>query len=117
MEFFFPDADPDLQRLPPDQTRILELRADPYPDGERVHVILDITPFEQRPHIELLLTDAQDREVAAASLIEPMAWKLELTLHLRPANPGRHTLRADLFYLDGPRAEPVETTFEIPVKD
>jgi len=115
MDFFFPDQNPDLQRLPPEQVRIESLSAEPYPDGERIRVNLDITPFLERPRIEVLLTDADGEEVASASFIEPMSWKLEFTLHMRGAQKnGDFKLNALLFYPDGPQAEPVEVTFNIP---
>jgi hypothetical protein len=49
MDFFFPD---DLTpRLPPEETHILDLRAEPYPDRGRVRVNMEITPFQTRPHV------------------------------------------------------------------
>ena len=53
---FFPDV-PEVERLEPKAIRILDLRAEPYPDGRRLRVALDLTPFQLRPNIELLLTD------------------------------------------------------------
>lgn len=112
MEFFLPASPEDLNRTPPETTRILSLQARPYEDARRVLVEMDITPFEKRPYIEVSLRDARGEEVSAASFIEPMAWKLAFTLHLRkePA-AGDLTLEARLFYPDGPAAEPVVTRF------
>jgi hypothetical protein len=100
MEFFL--NDPEIPRLPPEQTRLLDLRAEPYPDGQRLRVALDLTPFKARPYIELKLTDDRGVEAATASIVEPMAWKLELTLHIRNAiTPGgKYTLLASLSYPD-----------------
>jgi hypothetical protein len=118
MEFYLPGQDPDIERLPPEKVHILELRAEPYPDGRRVRVNMDMTPFEKRPHIEISLTDAGGHEVASASFIEPMAWKLEFTLHIRGEDPASpYTLSAHLFYPDGVQAEPIQTTFEISEPD
>jgi hypothetical protein len=114
MDFFFPD---DLApRTSPEETHVISLRADPYPDRGRVHVNLECTPFQTRPHIEVTLTDSDGLEVAAAQLVEPMSWKLEFTLHIRgKADPaGHYTLEARLYYLEGPAAEPVKIEFEIP---
>ncbi len=114
MEFFFPD---DLApRTPPEATRILDLRAEPYPDRVRVRVNLEITPFQQRPHLEVTLFDADGTEVTSTSLVEPLGWKLEFTLHLRnrPEPAGLYRLRAILYYPDGPMAEPVDIEFAIP---
>jgi hypothetical protein len=98
MEFFI--ADPNVERLPPDKTRFLNLQAEPYPDGTRLRVSLELTPFQQRPTIELMLTSPDGSQAAAASIIEPMAWKLELTLHIRDhqTNVLNYTLTASLHY-------------------
>lgn len=98
MEFFI--NDPDIKRLPPAKTRLLDLRAEPDPDGKRMRVALDLTPFQQRPYIELSLTDSTGNEVATASIVEPVGWKLELTLHIRKAGAtaGTYTLTAILSY-------------------
>jgi len=111
MDFFFPEDN--LQRATPEETRITSLSAEPYPDGERVHVNLEITPFQTRPTIEVTLTDSNGDEVATASIVEPMTWKLEFTLHLRGANASPFKIEAKLFYPDGPQAEPVTHTFEV----
>ncbi len=110
MGFFFPEDG--LKRLPPGETRILSVDAEPYPDGERVRVNLKITPFETRPQIEVSLTDVNGDEVAAASIVEPMSWQLEFTLHLRGATGSPFTVSARLFYPDGPQADPITFVFE-----
>ncbi|HUI89588.1 MAG TPA: hypothetical protein VLX61_12785 [Anaerolineales bacterium] len=114
MSFFFPEDN--LQRVTPEETRITSLTAQPYPDGERVRVDIEITPFLTRPYIEVLLTDADGEEVATASIVEPMGWKLEFTMHLRGASKakaGPFKLEAKLFYPDGPHAAPVLQTFDV----
>jgi hypothetical protein len=100
MEFFL--NDPDIERLPPEATRLLDLRADPYPDGRRLRVGLELTPFLKRPEIELTLADPSGQTCATATIIEPMGWKLDLTLHLRSPHttPGTFTLNALLTYPD-----------------
>jgi hypothetical protein len=100
MEFFI--NDPNIQRLPPAETRLLDLQAEPDPDGKRLRVVIELTPFQKRPDIELRLTDVDGAEVAAASIIEPVGWKMELTLHIRTSNPaaGKYTLVANLTYPD-----------------
>ena len=111
MDFFFPEDD--LQRLAPESTHIESLEVQPYPDGERVRVNLHITPFLMRPHIELTLSDGDGEEVAAASIVEPMAWNLELTMHLRGASANPFRIAARLFYPDGPHQEPVVREFQV----
>lgn len=101
------------KRARPEETHILNMEATPYPDGRRVRLNLEITPFQVRPHIEIWVTNAEGDEVASASIIEPMSWKVELTLHLRDGgghNP--YTAEALLFYPDGPQDAPRTLTFE-----
>ena len=102
MDAFF--LDPDVERLPPESTCILALRTVPLADNRRVHVWLELTPFQKRPEIELTLTAPDGRACTSVSIVEPVVWKLELTLHIvrgtpHPA-PGTYTLTAVLTYPD-----------------
>lgn len=117
MEFFLPE---DLApRAAPEETRILTLRAEPYPDRGRVLVNIEMTPFQTRPHVDVSLIASDGLEVAATSLVEPMTWKLEFTLHVRgkPDPAGSYRLTASLYYPEGPTAEPVTFDFSIPSAD
>jgi hypothetical protein len=112
MEFFFPEDN--LHRTAPEETEILSLTAEPYEDGRRMRVNIEMSPFEVRPHLEVVLTDSENKEISSASFVEPMAWKLEFTMHLRaaPAN-GPLDLVATLYYPDGPEAEPVSVRVDM----
>jgi hypothetical protein len=111
MDFFFPEDN--LQRMTPEETRITSLVAEPYPDGYRLRVNIEITPFQKRPYIEVTLNDAEGEEVASSSIVEPLSWKLELTLHIRGELKNPYTLEAKLFYPDGPTAEPQTISFDV----
>ena len=113
MDLFFPE---DLAKLlPPEDVSILKLSAEPYEDGRRVRVNVEISPFEKRPHLEFTLSDSKKQEISIANFVEPMTWKLEFTMHVRtePAN-GPLDLEARLFYPEGPEAEPVTVRFDLP---
>ena len=69
MEFFFPEDH--LNRMTPEETRITSLSAEPYPDGRRLHVNIEMTPFQKRPHLEITLTNGEGAEVASVSVVEP----------------------------------------------
>ncbi len=106
MDIFF--QDPSVVPLPPDEVRIRGLRAEPYPDGLRVRISIELDPFQKRPNLDLAITGSAGEEVAQVSIIETMLRKLELTMHLRrpPAShpagdqavPATYTLTASLFY-------------------
>ncbi len=85
---------------PRDQIKIEKLTAAPYPDGWRVRVGVDVTPFQERPSLEINLITADDKSVAQLSVIETMHRSMEFTIHIRGiARPeGRYILRAELYY-------------------
>jgi hypothetical protein len=111
MDFFFPEDG--LQRTTPEETRITALRAEPYPDGWRLRVNVEVTPFQKRPYLDFVLANADRTEVATASIVEPLSWKLEFTMHLRGELRNPYTLEARLYYPDGPAAAPEQLTFEV----
>lgn len=98
MEIFF--ADPSEIPLPPDEVRIRELRAEPWPDGRRVRVTLEVDAFQKRPSADLVIQDSHGEAVAHASIIESIDRKMEATLHLRGAvQEGDFVLIATLYYV------------------
>jgi len=115
MEFFL--TDPDIKHLPPANTRLLDLRAEPYPDGKRLRVAFDLTPFQQKPYLELTLTDSAGEVVAATSIVEPVACRLELTLHIRKTGAtisGIYKLAVFLSFPDLGEIDRRELNVEIP---
>lgn len=112
MEFFLPEDN--LNRMVPEETEITSLSAKPYPDGYRVHVNIEMTPFQKRPHMEVMLKDAEGEEVASTTIVEPLSWKIEFTMHIRGELNNPYTIEARLYYPDGPSKEP--RTFEFDVK-
>lgn len=111
MDFFFPEDN--LLRMTPEETHITSLSAEPYPDGYRLRVNIEITPFQKRPYIEVTLNDADGEEIASSSIVEPLTWKLEFTMHIRGELKNPYTVEAKLFYPDGPAAEPQTCTFDV----
>ncbi len=111
MEFFFPEDN--LNRATPEETKITTLTAQPYPDARRIRVNLEITPFQKRPYIEITLTDADNNEIAATSIVEPLSWKLELTMHIRGQLNNPYTLNAKLYYPEGPTNQPITYAFDV----
>jgi hypothetical protein len=87
--------------LPPNEVRIQDFRLEPYPDGKRVRVYLELTPFQKRPSGELFIKDLLGNQVASANIIETIDPKMELTMHLRIPNPkGAYQAQVIIFYSD-----------------
>ncbi len=97
MDIFF--ADPSEVPLPPEDVRILDLKVEPYPDGRRVRVLMEVTPFLKKPHGDIFIKNNLGALVSTTSFIEAVTSKIEMTLHLREQKPGgTYTATAVLFY-------------------
>jgi hypothetical protein len=86
--------------LPPQEVRIQGLRAEPWSeDGRRLRVHLDVTPFLERPDIEVTISNANGEAVSNISIIESIDMHMAFTMHLRgPLVKGALTLSASLSY-------------------
>ena len=117
--FFFPDLEElNLSKVTPENVRIEKLVGEPYSDGKRVRVNLDMTPFQMRPHVDMVLLNPQGNISANISIIEPMSWKQEFTIHLREARQeGSYKLVARLFYPPRDEEDPKLFRLDIPVED
>jgi hypothetical protein len=94
----FEDSDTG-DRKPPAEVRILDLHAEPWPDGRRVRVHLELTPFQEKPNLSLVITTRVGDISASAAVIESFTHKLVITLHLRAVDPtGSYRLEASVSY-------------------
>jgi hypothetical protein len=86
--------------LPPQEVRILSLRAEPWPENaRRVRIHLELTPFKERPDIEVSITDAGAHEVASINIVESIEGRMTFTMHLRGETmQGPYTLSASVLY-------------------
>ena len=81
--------------------RFTAVAVKPYPDGRRVKLNFALTPFEERPSVDMAVTNTEGREVASLSLIEAMDTQFDFTVHLRGPEPrGEHVVHLTLFYLE-----------------
>jgi hypothetical protein len=97
MDIFFTDPN-DVPR-PPEEVRLRELTVAPWPDGRRVRLHLELTPFLQRPDLEITLRDPAGAVAAELSVIELLEPQMDFTLHLRgTVTPGDYRLEAVLGY-------------------
>jgi hypothetical protein len=119
MDIFF--QDPSEIPLPPEEVRIRELRAEPWPDGRRVKVTLEVDPAQTRPSAEVQILSPAGDELSRANIVESMTRKMEFTMHLRrPAPDGQYRLNVVLFFSDplptpqGAQPEPIP--IELPAR-
>lgn len=93
------DGDAVPEPRPRGEVRFTGVSIQPLPDGRRMRLHFGLTPFTERPNVELTVTNAAGHEVANFSLVEAMDTDFDFTVHLRgPAPEGAHTLRLELFY-------------------
>lgn len=105
------------KRFPPQQVRITSLKIEPNPDGVRVRVLLTLTPFQERPGVELRIIDAAEKEAANVSIIEAMDHRMALTMHLRGGGfqpPFRLTVR--VIYPESEPADQKNIEFNFPAE-
>jgi hypothetical protein len=88
---------------PKEKIKIERLESQPYPDGWRVKITVEVTPFQERPNLEIrVLPSGDERPVATLSVIETMHRHMEFTVHIRgvPSPVGSYVTTVDLFYDD-----------------
>jgi len=85
---------------PKDKIKIEKLEAKPYPDGWRVKVVIEVTPFQVRPNLEIRVKTVEGRVVSELSVIETMHRHMEFTIHIRGVTSpvGAYAVEVDLFY-------------------
>ncbi len=97
MDIFF--TDPNEIPLPPEEVRIRELTAEPWPDGQKVRVFLETDPTQKRPSAELTIIDPQGESISTISIVESMTRKIEVNMHIRSSPiAGDYTLAVSLYF-------------------
>jgi len=102
------------QILPEDQeTEILVITADPYPDKRRIKVQFRLSSFSSAPNGTVTLANEDNELLVTANLVNIFSTENEITLHL-PANKnmaGEYSVTLEIFSLieaetedaDGPK--------------
>ena len=111
IQFFEPEEAP----LPPDEIAFREFVVEPLADGRRVRLSLSITPFQQRPSIEVEILDPGQQQVSLTSVVEATEPSMSLTMHIRgEARTGEYTAIARLYYPPQPPVDQVRAVFVLP---
>ncbi|MEM7112918.1 MAG: hypothetical protein AAF614_10840 [Chloroflexota bacterium] len=83
----------------PKDVKIKQLGLYIYPDSRRVAVGFDLTPFIERPCIEITITNKYGEPAGSLNVIEPNATNFSLTMHLRDKMPtDNYKLTATIYY-------------------
>lgn len=69
--------------LPPSQVKLRECRIEPWPDGRRFRVHLELTPFQQNPTLEAVILDSDGMVAGSATIVENAEFRLVFTMHAR----------------------------------
>lgn len=113
INFFSPTDVPQ----PHDRIKVERLEARPYPDGWRVRLLVDVTPFQDRPSLEIRVRLQEGRVISELSVIETMVRHMEFTVHIRGVQSpvGDYVVQAALYYGQDPLQvqHSLETRFSI----
>jgi len=91
--------DPEKSPRSREDVRINQLGLYVYPDGRRLAVGFDITPFIERPSIDVNLYNDRGEPAGSLTVIEADETNFTLTMHLRDRSPtARYLLQAELYY-------------------
>jgi hypothetical protein len=114
MDYFF--QDPGETRLPPEEVRLREVRVMPLPDGKRVKVWVELTPFTKRPNLEVTIISPSGKSISHANILETMLHRFEFFMHLHEAEPGEeYIIKSTLYYQSLP--EPSDAPVDMPLPD
>jgi hypothetical protein len=94
-------TDPSEIPLPPSEVRIHDLQVETGSELDRVHVYLEMDPFQRKPNLDITIYDLEGLEIAGTSIIESMVRKMEFTmLFRRKMETGNYRLVSTLFYVE-----------------
>ncbi len=91
--------DPNGGPKPKEEIRFNGLGLYMYPDSRQVAVGFDITPFFEKPSIEVTISNEIGEKVASLTVIEAMQPNFSLIMHLRDKAPtNTYNVEAVLYY-------------------
>lgn len=112
--------DPNDRPVMREDVRIRDMQLEVSPEGRRVAVDFDITPFIERPSIQLFVVNASGEKAGSLTVIETLDNKFGLVIHLRDKEPTEtYEIHAHVYYAsleDGTRqtVHTLKKAFSIP---
>jgi hypothetical protein len=112
MELSFVDSNE--APVPPEDVRVRELKVEPYPDGKRLALDMDVTPFQEAPDIAIRIQDQDDHLIASTDVVEARDPTMRLTIHIRGSTPkGLLTAVVEVHYQEHGRVDVKEVDFDL----
>ena len=80
---------------------IVAFTAEPYPDGQRVKIMLLLSPFNKSPNAVISIFDQENQELASVSIVSIFNPENEITIHIpgNKRNPGIYRAQVDVFFV------------------
>jgi len=101
---------------PPAEVGFVAVAAEPYPDRRRIRLSFEVTPFLQRPSLEIRLLGPDGGDLGSISVVDVVGPRFSLTAHLRGDVPGVTSIQvvSVLGYDDLPEVDRRELTVDLP---
>lgn len=91
--------DPSNMRRSREDVRLNQIGLHVYEDGRRVAVGFDLTPFLERPSLEVLVTDEAGEIAGTLNVIEALQPNFHVTMHLRrPVAGATYRIEVVVYY-------------------
>lgn len=107
-------VDPEDVSCPREEVRLRNLAVTPLGDGRRLRIEVEMTPFLERPNLDLDVVGPAGESLSRTTVVEADSPTISLTMHLR-AGPvgGEYTVRGSLSYASSPPQDVRETRFVV----
>lgn len=93
--------DPENRGRPREEVRLKQLGLYVYEDARRVAIGFNLTPFAERPSLEVTATNEEGKIAGSMTVIEALSPNFNITMHLRDKNPTDiYAIDVVVFYKD-----------------
>jgi hypothetical protein len=107
-------VDPEDVPRPRDEVRLRQLAVTPLGDGRRLRIDIELTPFLERPNLDLDVLNAAGESLVRTTVVGADSPSFSLTMHLRGNPPGgEYTVRGALSYASSPPQDVRENHFAV----
>jgi hypothetical protein len=112
-------VDPQDVPRPREEVRLRQLAVTPLADGRRLRIDVEVTPFLERPNLDLDVLAPDGESLVRTSVVEADSPSFSLTMHLKGApHAGEYRVRGTLSYTSSPPQDVREGTFVLePIRD